>query len=205
MCFCQNGKYKCDTMVCPEVDCPKSQQVKHTEQCCSVCSNSTIQENNTSIPKGCNFASQFYFAGSRFHPFLIPNGFDRCTVCVCDPLLLEVKCSRLSNDKMCGKSALLTHDPSYVQDQRHMVTLKPLMPRRKPGEPSPEKILKDGGCPNNSNPKNPYPNGTKYHPYISSLGEYKCITCTCTVSKKFFYYIFYYIKNCLQSVRKLTL
>lgn len=37
---------------------------------------------------------QFYNAGSSWHPYLPPNGYDTCTVCTCDINTLEIKCPR---------------------------------------------------------------------------------------------------------------
>lgn len=184
MCFCQNGVHKCDTMTCPDIVCPNNEKVKFADQCCAVCSNSSIQESNTSIPKGCNFASQFYSAGSKFHPFLIPTGFDLCTECYCDPLLLEVKCMRQGNEKMCSKQAVAAKNSdnyTYLNDPTPLVneiTVKPPPPPTK----SPESILAAGGCKNIMNPNKPYSNGAQFHPTIDSVGEHKCVTCSCKVS-----------------------
>lgn len=44
--------------------------------------------NNTTIKsnamKGCTLAGQYHLAGSSWHPYLPPVGFDTCAVCSCD-------------------------------------------------------------------------------------------------------------------------
>jgi chordin len=37
---------------------------------------------------------QFHKAGSSWHPYLPPNGFDTCAVCTCDINTLEINCPR---------------------------------------------------------------------------------------------------------------
>lgn len=91
-------------------------------------SDSTLtQESNTSTTRGCYLGKQFHSMGSKWHPFLVPNGFDRCTECVCDPITLEVKCTRTvcildcderiaikPDDKSCCKVvSQLLHQPHF--------------------------------------------------------------------------------------------
>lgn len=45
--------------------------------------------------RGCKLGDQFHLAGSSWHPYLPPNGFDTCAVCTCDPITLEIKCPRV--------------------------------------------------------------------------------------------------------------
>lgn len=184
MCFCEDGNSKCDTMTCPDIDCPHEHRVTLPGECCPVCCNSSsssCQESNTSIPKGCTFGARFYSAGSKFNPFLIPNGFDLCTECVCDPLLLEVKCSRKENGRLCNKNAIrISENYSYVNDpmeSQENEIVHEVVPTK-----SPKQVISEGGCKNLFNPSIPYENGAVYHPIIASLGEYKCVTCTCRVS-----------------------
>lgn len=213
MCFCQNGNYKCDTMVCPDIVCPYGRKIKLSGECCLVCSNSSsIEESNPSIPRGCTFGGRFYSAGSRFHPFLIPDGFDMCTECTCDPLSLEMRCTRQENDKLCGKEAKtikISENYTYVNDlvpdndntNNDIITVRPT-----PVSKSPESILAAGGCKNLYNPSSPYENGSEYHPFIASLGEYKCVTCTCKVSvfKRMFFYNVNNDYNQSNSIQSLT-
>lgn len=186
MCFCQNGNAKCDTTPCPELKCTEGIKVKVQGECCPICTSSKIsQESNISVPKGCTFGGKFYMAGSKFHPFLVPNGFDLCTECYCDPVLLEVKCTRVGNEKTCctncgnRQAEIDSENGTYVNDNSHVeIPLnkgKKIVQQKKPVEKLP------GDCVNLADPLYPHRNGSKYHPYIASLGEYKCVTCRCEV------------------------
>lgn len=46
------------------------------------------------MQRGCKLGDQFHDAGSTWHPYLPPNGYDTCTVCTCDLASLEIKCPR---------------------------------------------------------------------------------------------------------------
>ncbi|XP_018326831.1 dorsal-ventral patterning protein Sog [Agrilus planipennis] len=189
MCFCQNGNPKCDTMSCPKVPCSGNQRTKEPGECCPVCLNSSYLSSELSGTKKCSFGGKFYSPGSYFHPFLIPSGFDLCTDCYCDPGTFEVKCTRQNNDKLCCKNCPVTkafvdsENETYVNDPSSPNViysfLKPVTSTR-----SPQEILAAGGCKNFENPSQPYENGQKFHPWIASLGEYKCVTCKCKVSTK---------------------
>lgn len=181
MCYCQSGHTKCDITICPEVRCPSHMpiQKKLPGECCSVCTNASQanQESNLNIPKGCNFGNKFYSAGIRFHPFLIQTGFDFCTECICDPVMLEVKCTRQPNEKLCVSKPMKDSDNGTLISDDSPNTVE-FYKTKRPGK-SAERILKEGGCKNPYNPRKPYENGQKFHPYIDSLGEYKCVTCKC--------------------------
>lgn len=203
MCYCQGGNAKCDTTTCPELNCEDSTttKVKIPGECCPVCTSSkTAQESNKSVLKGCTFGGKFYTAGSKFYPFLMPNGFDFCTECYCDPNLLDIKCTRVGDEKKCCNTKCNKQIPfdsengTYVNDngeidvqqQYSHTTQKPIRTNlnnnHNTSKKIAEQILKEGGCKNVYNPLYPYKNGSKYHPYIASLGEYKCVTCKCEVS-----------------------
>lgn len=197
MCFCQNGDAKCDTTPCPELKCAEGTKVKVPGECCPICAiYKTSQESNISVPKGCTFGGKFYIAGSKFHPFLVPNGFDLCTECYCDPILLEVKCTRIGNEKTCCTKCSTTQQAqidsengTYVSDNSHVEQplngiQKKVTPHKKPVEKA------AGDCANLADPLYPHKNGSKYHPHIASLGEYKCVTCRCEVNIKYNYHSF---------------
>ncbi|XP_028129016.2 dorsal-ventral patterning protein Sog [Diabrotica virgifera virgifera] len=169
MCFCQDGQPTCDVMNCPDIKCPHKNFTTPGE-CCSICGEPAILMST----KKCIFNGRTYSPGSKFHPFLIPIGFDDCTVCTCDPIDLEIKCKRIdSNTDKCGKGAATT--PDTISDDN--IGNWPI--QRKEEVSNSELILKEGGCRNRMNPERPYRNQSTYHPYISSLGEYKCVTCKC--------------------------
>lgn len=186
MCFCQNGVVKCDTMPCPETHCPSGRKIKNPGDCCYTCANSSSEENETAIPKTCGLLGKTYLPGATFHPFLIPNGFDTCTLCVCDPIVLQVKCTRNGDEKVCCKNCpsvtSYTDSENGTMYSDHHAVVDVLGEEKPVTEKSAEQVLADGGCRNPYNPQMPYQDGQKYHPVIESLGEYKCVTCKCQVS-----------------------
>jgi chordin len=185
MCFCQNGVNKCFTMECPEVICPAPYKlIKFPGECCPICGNSTsLIETNRNVPQKCIFNGQPYSPGSKFHPFLIPNGFDSCTVCTCNPVYLEIKCTRISNGKECCKNCVDYSMNGTFPGDDEVPLLAGIVPRKEIPNKSAKQILAEGGCQNLYDLKRPYANGTEYHPSIDSLGEYKCVTCKCENGK----------------------
>ncbi|GLV35923.1 short gastrulation [Carabus blaptoides fortunei] len=184
MCFCQNGRVKCETATCPVQSCGNKERGKAAPgECCPPClNNSASSESNVSAAsRGCMLGNKFHSAGTRWHPFLVPSGFDRCTECTCDPATLEVKCSRKmcvldcdeklairADDKSCCKQCPNSEGGALQQD-----IFTPSMRERRP-----EEVLPPGSC---RKPDGEYvDNGTEYHPRLASIGEYKCVTCKCT-------------------------
>ncbi|XP_050304293.1 dorsal-ventral patterning protein Sog isoform X2 [Anthonomus grandis grandis] len=185
MCFCQNGAAKCDFMTCPEVNCTDGKMITVEGECCSVCVNNSIPPRD----QKCSWNGKSYLPSVKFHPFLIPTGFDLCTECYCDPSDLQIKCSRLDdNEKLCCNKNNC-NNKFNINDPLSDDFISPDIPDysvkhqgseySKKKENFAAKILEEGGCKNPSNPKKPFANGTEYHPYIDSLGEYKCVTCKC--------------------------
>lgn len=182
MCFCQNGKTTCDMMTCPETSCTEGKMVQVDGECCPVCMNNTISSRDTNGQK-CILNGKSYLPGTKFHPFFIPFGFDLCTECYCDPMDLEIRCSRLNeNEKKCCKNCKKGFD---INDPLSDDIDAPSVPVKNQGSEYAKKkdfaakILAEGGCKNSFNPKKPFANGSEYHPFIDSLGEYKCVTCKC--------------------------
>ncbi|XP_018567536.1 dorsal-ventral patterning protein Sog [Anoplophora glabripennis] len=180
MCFCQNGVPKCDIMTCPQLDCPTN-NVTVRGECCPVCVESLTNRDTT--PQKCIFNGRTYSPGSKFNPFLIPTGFDRCTECECDAKDLEIKCTRLNDNektccKNCNKSTVNVDNPMN-DDQVPLIEINYPPSRKEMSMKSAELVLMEGGCKNLNNPVKPYHNGSEYHPFIDSLGEYKCVTCKC--------------------------
>ncbi|KAJ3642845.1 hypothetical protein Zmor_025596 [Zophobas morio] len=190
MCFCQNGVHNCFTMKCPPVNCTSPQNLMEVPgECCPICVNSTTQmETNRNVPQKCIFNGQPYSPSSKFRPFLIPTGFDNCTECTCDPIYLEIKCKRITNEKDCCRNcgrvdySVNGTFPADDGSTTGVEGTRTISPRPPPG-PSPTEVLLKGGCKNLYDPKKPYPNGKEYHPLIGSLGEYKCVTCKCQNGK----------------------
>ncbi|XP_076251804.1 chordin short gastrulation [Rhynchophorus ferrugineus] len=184
MCFCQNGKTTCDTMTCPDMNCTEGKMVNVEGECCPVCMNNTISNRDTNGQK-CLLNGKSYSPGIKFHPFLIPSGFDVCTQCYCDPLDFEIRCSRLNDNekiccKNCNKKTYNINDPLSDDVGIPEISVKATGTEySKKKDNFANKILAEGGCKNPSNPKKPFANGSEYHPFIDSLGEYKCVTCKC--------------------------
>jgi len=53
-----------------------------------------VFENQNNLTNSCLLAGQQFQAGSSWHPYLPPNGFDTCTLCHCN----------VSNSKMLKKN-----------------------------------------------------------------------------------------------------
>lgn len=115
VCACNNRRVKCDTIKCPPLKCKKEDQQHRKGECCPTCPDGKLDaathrdletkivfffagkhsdEMNNTLPRGCKLGEQFYKAGSSWHPYLPPNGFDTCAVCTCDASTLEVSCPR---------------------------------------------------------------------------------------------------------------
>lgn len=117
MCSCLHSRVKCETVKCPPVKC-KSEDVRVRKgECCATCISKCNIANNynllfiiekklfagqkyfqdsiNSTQRGCHLGEQFHSAGSSWHPYLPPNGFDTCAVCTCDPITLEINCPRV--------------------------------------------------------------------------------------------------------------
>lgn len=184
MCFCQNREHKCDMMTCPELDCPNNNKTEVIGECCPVCGGKELT--NASMQK-CIFNGRTYSPGSKFHPFLIPKGFDLCTECSCDPRFLEIKCKRLNDtNKNCKKQLNSGKNSDRELDDDWLTPHTAIVPKVAKPVVSADHILRNGGCKNLNDPERPYVNGTVFHPSIASLGEYKCVTCKCSVSSQFF-------------------
>ncbi|XP_048522352.1 dorsal-ventral patterning protein Sog-like [Dendroctonus ponderosae] len=187
MCYCQDGSAKCDFMTCPASNCTEGKQITITGECCPLCVNNSIPVREYNGQK-CTLSGKSYLPGTRFHPFLIPFGFDKCTECYCDPDSYQIRCSRLNDNEKhccpnCNKKTFDINDPlsdDFVSREVSDYSVKDHGSEyQKKKENIAAKILEEGGCKNPSNPKKPFANGAEYHPYIDSLGEYKCVTCKC--------------------------
>ncbi|XP_066248106.1 dorsal-ventral patterning protein Sog isoform X2 [Euwallacea similis] len=185
MCYCQNGNPKCDMMPCAQSSCPAGKKITIEGECCPVCVNNSIPAREYNGQK-CTLSGKSYLPGTKFHPFMIPYGFDLCTECYCDPKDYEIRCTRLNdNEKICCKNCKKpdANDPMSddiaPEDRNNGKSVKDHGSEYSKKETIAAKILEEGGCKNPNNAKKPFPNGSEYHPYIDSLGEYKCVTCKC--------------------------
>lgn len=113
-----------------------------------------------------------------------------CTECYCKPDDFEIRCKRNDNEKTCCKNckkSFDTNDPFSDGTEPEAANNGQSVKHHgseysKKKDVAAAKILEEGGCKNPANPKKPFPNKSEYHPFIDSLGEYKCVTCKCEVN-----------------------
>ncbi|XP_020300569.1 dorsal-ventral patterning protein Sog isoform X2 [Pseudomyrmex gracilis] len=199
MCHCYRGLAQCDTVPCPTLSCAPGKQLKQPPiGCCPICAASNIVESNATttkinITKGCTLAGQFHLAGSSWHPYLPPVGFDTCAVCTCDAVTLEVKCPRVQCPPLeCDEKVAFRPDKKACCRQCPVTTPSTTTNAANTGDGgrlprdqalssttrrTPEDILSSGGC---KYPLGgPYENGMEWHPRVHSHGEMKCVKCRC--------------------------
>ncbi|XP_036140882.1 dorsal-ventral patterning protein Sog [Monomorium pharaonis] len=199
MCHCYRGLAQCDTVPCPIISCGLGKQLKQPPagHCCPICADSVIETNvttkNDTTTRGCTLAGQYHLAGSSWHPYLPPAGFDTCAVCTCDAVTLEVKCPRMQcpplecdeklafrpDKKACCRQCPATTPRSNVATTAAIDAVH--LPRDQALSSSTrrtaEEILSSGGC---KYPLGgPYENGMEWHPRLHSHGEVKCVKCRC--------------------------
>lgn len=193
MCSCQSGQAVCEPIKCPAVTCKAGEKLVLREgECCKACVAENTEHNFTS--KGCKLGDQFHMAGSSWHPYLPPNGYDTCTTCTCDIFTSNVRCSRMACPKLNCPEKL-----AYRPDKKACCKVCPIgkpshhFPKNTPDNPNvlrdegtktdivktPEEILAQGGC---RAVNYLYENGQEWHPILASHGEQKCIKCRCKVS-----------------------
>lgn len=198
MCHCYRALAQCDVVPCPTVSCAQGKQLGQpaTGHCCPICaapvtiaSNTTAKSNST---RGCMLAGQYHLAGSSWHPYLPPVGFDTCAVCTCDAVTLEVKCPRVQcpplecdekiafrpDKKACCRQCPATTPRSNaaataISDAVRLPRDQALPSTRRTAE----EILSSGGCKYPFG--GPYENGMEWHPRVHSHGEMKCVKCRC--------------------------
>lgn len=177
ICACAQGAVRCEEMRCPSVQCSVP-TIKPPGQCCPICTNSTTAIWNES--HGCHLAGQYHAAGSSWHPYLVPGGYDTCAVCTCDFSTRMVRCPRAR----CPELKCNDRD-AYRPDKKACCRVCPEVKNKKNEEDTPkdqgtprtaEEILAEGGC---VFPNGPLPNGKEVHPSIHSHGEQRCVTCRC--------------------------
>lgn len=188
VCACNNRRVKCEPIKCPPLKCKKEDQLHRKGECCPTCVGKYVEEtNNNAPPRGCKLGDQFYKAGSSWHPYLPPNGFDTCAVCTCDANSLEVSCPRVQcpplncNEKLAyrpDKKACCKRCPD-VKPQKESKQNTEVMKdegSRSGTLNSPTVIMASGGCKSHMGY---HKNGQEWHPIIASHGEQKCIKCKC--------------------------
>ncbi|CRK91207.1 CLUMA_CG004890, isoform A [Clunio marinus] len=190
VCACNNKRVKCDPIKCPPVKCRKDEQLQKKGDCCPVCvgKNSDDSKNNTP-QRGCKLGEQFYKAGSSWHPYLPPNGFDTCAVCTCDIYTLQVSCPRTQCPPLnCSKKVAYRPDkkacckrcpdPKVIKETNKDINTEEMKDQGSKYDTlnSPTVIMSSGGC---KSPMGYHSNGQEWHPVIAPHGEQKCIKCKC--------------------------
>lgn len=198
MCHCYRGFAQCDTVPCPTISCGSGKQLRQppTGHCCPICADPMTAETNATTKnatRGCTLAGQYHLAGSSWHPYLPPAGFDTCAVCTCDAVTLEVKCPLVQCPPLdCDgkvafrpdKKACCRQCPATTPRSNETTTASSdparLLTMRDQALPSTrrtaQQILDSGGC---KYPTGPYENGMEWHPRVHSHGEVKCVKCRC--------------------------
>ncbi|KYN31061.1 Dorsal-ventral patterning protein Sog [Trachymyrmex septentrionalis] len=198
MCHCYRGLAQCDTVPCPTVSCGLGKQLEQppTGHCCPICADPTSGETNATIKnnatRGCTLAGQYHLAGSSWHPYLPPAGFDTCAVCTCDAVTLEVKCPLVQcpplecdekiavrlDKKACCRQCPPSTSLSNVTTTASSDTIRLPRDQALPStRRTAEEILSSGGCKYPFG--GPYENGMEWHPRLHSHGEVKCVKCRC--------------------------
>lgn len=185
MCMCTQGTIECHDMICHDLDCDGAYTPPGL--CCPVCPGSINLSDDES--EMCELNEQKHYVGSMWHPFLAPNGFDKCVSCSC--MLASsghalVNCSRAPcPDLPCGPDEMEQVPGSCCAQCRPPRPAVP-PPTAQPGmvnegslqtlEEQRDTIMSNGGCLQNNKL---YENGDEWHPRINTIGPYKCVTCKC--------------------------
>ncbi|XP_018017544.1 dorsal-ventral patterning protein Sog-like [Hyalella azteca] len=183
-CMCTRGSITCISEVCPGVNCAAPKQ-RLPGQCCDMCP--ANEEERRFRGPGCHFNNQTHPVGSQWHPFLPPNGFDKCVTCSCNlgddhrPLL---KCSRMDCPSLpCPPSEAILAPGSCCKT----CPVRTISVSSASGLPSDDsrinreeerraQLLSEGGCSVKGNVR---ANGDEWHPRIPPAGIHKCIKCAC--------------------------
>uniref|UniRef100_A0A182TCJ8 VWFC domain-containing protein n=1 Tax=Anopheles maculatus TaxID=74869 RepID=A0A182TCJ8_9DIPT len=209
MCSCDHQQYKCEKMKCPPLRCRKEDIVQKKGECCPSCAApkssvgnglpaapvTTVSSGSSSAQRGCSLGEEFHEAGTTWHPYLHPSGYETCTICTCELFTLQIKCARAQcpplpcsdkvayrpDKKACCKVCPQVKEPKVPkkvhagrQDVQYDEAGSSAGTLR-----SPQAILAAGGC---RYEENIYENGQEYHPVLATHGEEKCIKCRCKVS-----------------------
>ncbi|XP_052873639.1 dorsal-ventral patterning protein Sog [Anopheles cruzii] len=213
MCSCDHRQVKCEAIRCPPLQCRNEDIVQQHGDCCATCNTSKYagQPSNTdsavdvvlgptAIERGCHLGDEFHTAGSTWHPYLHPSGFEVCTICSCELFTLQVKCSRAHCQPLtCSEKVAYRPDKKACckvcpQVKEPKVSKKGLQNNRESNKDelqdeagsvigtlrSAQTILAAGGC---RYDENIYENGQEYHPILATHGEEKCIKCRCKDGK----------------------
>ncbi|XP_054714640.1 dorsal-ventral patterning protein Sog-like [Uloborus diversus] len=194
MCSCQRSRVVCERMICPDPVCDNPMTIPG--ECCPFCpgnNTTSLEVNSHRSPGLCYFEAdkKYHVAGSRWHPYVPPFGFSRCSLCTCEAKTLNVKCERITCPPLtCAeKESYRDHPracckkcPNSVAVKSHILGPPSL---GQLGDQSGEKltakeILASGGCKFRGQL---YHNGDEWHPTIEPYGAEKCVKCHCKDSR----------------------
>ncbi|CAG2165932.1 unnamed protein product [Oppiella nova] len=163
--------------MCPKLNC--TNQTTIAGSCCPVCSNQL----------GCYLEGdkKFHLAGSRWHPYLPPFGFDKCSLCTCLANSLTIQCERNIDCPAltCAEQEAYRENPMDCCKRcpnalpvKSIVSVDQLGDQRSIGGvlKSPHELMAVGGCKFRGRV---YPNGDEWHPTVQPFGEVKCVKCRC--------------------------
>ncbi|NP_001310761.1 dorsal-ventral patterning protein Sog-like precursor [Parasteatoda tepidariorum] len=188
MCSCQRGRVVCERTICPKPLCNNPMTMEG--ECCPFCPSNSNGSSEVDVHKGeryCFFDKKYRPAGIRWHPYVPPFGFSKCSLCTCDPKTLTVKCDRIT----CPALTCAEKDAYREQDNdcckkcpnsvltKAIVIIPPSVGHL--GDQSGEKstvkeILNAGGCKFRGQV---HRNGDEWHPTIEPYGAEKCVKCHC--------------------------
>ncbi|XP_034248535.1 dorsal-ventral patterning protein Sog isoform X2 [Thrips palmi] len=196
MCSCHRARVQCDAVVCPPLHCAAPAPAA-PGQCCGTCAPAAPAQPDpvtavaaAAAPAGCKLGGQFHAAGTSWHPYVPPIGFDTCAVCTCNASTLETRCERTQCPPLsCSEHEAVRAEPRACCKQCPKsapvaAAANGGLPQLQAEQAAPktvEEVLAEGGC---KNPLGkPHSNGDEWHPRISSHGEYKCVKCRCKDGK----------------------
>ncbi|GFS67382.1 dorsal-ventral patterning protein Sog [Nephila pilipes] len=188
MCSCQRGNVVCEKTVCPEPTCESP--ITMPGVCCPFCPGNSSVGEHREAQRFCYFGQgdqKYHPAGSRWHPYVPPFGFSKCSLCFCEPKTLAVKCERITCPPLTcpDKESYRENSNACCKKCPASVSVKAgiIVPPSKGqlgdqgGEKMIEKeILANGGCKYRGQP---YRNGDEWHPTIDPYGIEKCVKCHC--------------------------
>ncbi|XP_058127543.1 dorsal-ventral patterning protein Sog [Anopheles ziemanni] len=199
MCSCDHHQYRCEKIKCPPLRCRKEDVVHSKGDCCPTCRSPSNNiptmapstSGSSTAARGCNLGEEFHEAGSSWHPYLHPSGYEVCTTCTCELFTLQVKCTRAQCPPLtCSDKVAYRPDRKACCKVCPIVSVKEVT-KKAPADGriqhdetrgpngtlgSPQAILDAGGC---RHEMNIYENGQEYHPILATHGEEKCIKCRC--------------------------
>ncbi|KFM80976.1 Dorsal-ventral patterning protein Sog, partial [Stegodyphus mimosarum] len=190
MCSCQRSRVVCERMDCPEPVCDNPISVPG--ECCPFCPGNSTGTSETSLHRSqrlCFFEGdkKYHVAGSRWHPYVPPFGFSKCSLCTCEPKTLMVKCERITCPPLSctEKESYRDHPRACCKKCPNSVSVKSTLlistSVGQLGDQGGEKlmakeILAAGGCKYRGQV---HYNGDEWHPLLEPYGLENCVKCHC--------------------------